>query len=532
MLSPEGWALGRKERPSLRNRIAELEAFQSSPLLNGTYSSSDKWLSNLSLKTCSIGAPTTSEGKLITPFPLLCCTLKYWKMLSYAHNSCNPSLCVFASSSLIVLLLFLESQHLFCIVATKTGCMLHVLCMPAGGFWEPLKRAALFYETLSPQRCLGTDEISIGISMQRDIWALEYGMASRVEASKILSRAAAVQNPRILCALSTPGPDGALILKCWGQWWDSTICVCAHLTHAHAAFQTPAEALQGQSAERIKNRKAQERVGGRANPALFFLLSADPLSFFLLPAEPVAFHHWLREWEPTTPDQALLGRGGIQPVLLPVWYLRYCAGAQCLKNTSFPAFSTSAVPRKAAEPGWAADSPAGREAGAAVGQRAPFRGQCPDSDSHTPGLMCKQETDSPCLLAVCLLGATWNWLEEASCNLARVRGLDDIKVLAGGGSLQNYQQKRMHGKREVRGPWGGLRWAPGMVGSCQRGRGSPFRPSVFMLNIMLSIGEGGFWEGTVKGRTGWFPAECVEEVQMRQFDARLGKTLSVGRGGD
>ncbi|KAK9400389.1 SH3 and multiple ankyrin repeat domains protein 3 [Crotalus adamanteus] len=37
---------------------------------------------------------------------------------------------------------------------------------------------------------------------------------------------------------------------------------------------------------------------------------------------------------------------------------------------------------------------------------------------------------------------------------------------------------------------------------------------------MLSIGEGGFWEGTVKGRTGWFPAECVEEVQMRQFDAR------------
>ncbi len=40
---------------------------------------------------------------------------------------------------------------------------------------------------------------------------------------------------------------------------------------------------------------------------------------------------------------------------------------------------------------------------------------------------------------------------------------------------------------------------------------------------MLSIGEGGFWEGTVKGRTGWFPADCVEEVQMRQFDPRLGK---------
>ncbi|MBN3278232.1 SHAN2 protein, partial [Polyodon spathula] len=40
---------------------------------------------------------------------------------------------------------------------------------------------------------------------------------------------------------------------------------------------------------------------------------------------------------------------------------------------------------------------------------------------------------------------------------------------------------------------------------------------------VLSIGEGGFWEGTVKGRTGWFPAECVEEVQMRQYDPRQGK---------
>nr|XP_014336161.1 PREDICTED: SH3 and multiple ankyrin repeat domains protein 3 [Bos mutus] len=40
------------------------------------------------------------------------------------------------------------------------------------------------------------------------------------------------------------------------------------------------------------------------------------------------------------------------------------------------------------------------------------------------------------------------------------------------------------------------------------------------LGTVLSIGEGGFWEGTVKGRTGWFPADCVEEVQMRQYDAR------------
>ncbi|XP_031158336.1 SH3 and multiple ankyrin repeat domains protein 3-like [Sander lucioperca] len=38
---------------------------------------------------------------------------------------------------------------------------------------------------------------------------------------------------------------------------------------------------------------------------------------------------------------------------------------------------------------------------------------------------------------------------------------------------------------------------------------------------VLSIGEGGFWEGNVKGRTGWFPADCIEEVQMRQYDPRL-----------
>ncbi|XP_041938568.1 SH3 and multiple ankyrin repeat domains protein 1-like isoform X2 [Alosa sapidissima] len=29
---------------------------------------------------------------------------------------------------------------------------------------------------------------------------------------------------------------------------------------------------------------------------------------------------------------------------------------------------------------------------------------------------------------------------------------------------------------------------------------------------VLSVGDGGFWEGTVKGRTGWFPSDCVEEV--------------------
>uniref|UniRef100_A0A8C4JHH9 SH3 and multiple ankyrin repeat domains 3 n=1 Tax=Dromaius novaehollandiae TaxID=8790 RepID=A0A8C4JHH9_DRONO len=49
---------------------------------------------------------------------------------------------------------------------------------------------------------------------------------------------------------------------------------------------------------------------------------------------------------------------------------------------------------------------------------------------------------------------------------------------------------------------------------------SLFLITCFFLSTVLSIGEGGFWEGTVKGRTGWFPAECVEEVQMRQYDPR------------
>uniref|UniRef100_A0A667XB97 SH3 and multiple ankyrin repeat domains protein 1 n=1 Tax=Myripristis murdjan TaxID=586833 RepID=A0A667XB97_9TELE len=37
---------------------------------------------------------------------------------------------------------------------------------------------------------------------------------------------------------------------------------------------------------------------------------------------------------------------------------------------------------------------------------------------------------------------------------------------------------------------------------------------------VLSVGEGGFWEGTVRGRTGWFPSDCVEEVAPRSQDSR------------
>ncbi|XP_022598074.1 SH3 and multiple ankyrin repeat domains protein 1-like [Seriola dumerili] len=37
---------------------------------------------------------------------------------------------------------------------------------------------------------------------------------------------------------------------------------------------------------------------------------------------------------------------------------------------------------------------------------------------------------------------------------------------------------------------------------------------------VLSVGEGGYWEGTVKGRTGWFPSDCVEEVAGFSKDNR------------
>jgi len=40
--------------------------------------------------------------------------------------------------------------------------------------------------------------------------------------------------------------------------------------------------------------------------------------------------------------------------------------------------------------------------------------------------------------------------------------------------------------------------------------------------LVLSIGEGGYWEGTVRGRTGWFPSDCVEEVMLRSQENRSG----------
>ncbi|NXP81000.1 SHAN2 protein, partial [Ramphastos sulfuratus] len=37
---------------------------------------------------------------------------------------------------------------------------------------------------------------------------------------------------------------------------------------------------------------------------------------------------------------------------------------------------------------------------------------------------------------------------------------------------------------------------------------------------VLSIGEGGFWEGSTRGHVGWFPAECVEEVQCKPSESK------------
>ena len=35
---------------------------------------------------------------------------------------------------------------------------------------------------------------------------------------------------------------------------------------------------------------------------------------------------------------------------------------------------------------------------------------------------------------------------------------------------------------------------------------------LYLSVSVLSVGEGGYWEGTAKGRTGWFPSDCVQEV--------------------
>ncbi|XP_049669524.1 SH3 and multiple ankyrin repeat domains protein 3 isoform X2 [Accipiter gentilis] len=72
-------------------------------------------------------------------------------------------------------------------------------------------------------------------------------------------------------------------------------------------------------------------------------------------------------------------------------------------------------------------------------------------------------------------------------------------------------------------------YAPQGEGEIQLNRGEAVKEEQ-LRELVLSIGEGGFWEGTVKGRTGWFPAECVEEVQMRQYDPRQVFPRTAGTG--
>lgn len=57
------------------------------------------------------------------------------------------------------------------------------------------------------------------------------------------------------------------------------------------------------------------------------------------------------------------------------------------------------------------------------------------------------------------------------------------------------------------------------------------RLSFYLSVSVLSVGEGGYWEGTVKGRTGWFPSDCVEEVASLTKDNRSGTTQRMGSSG-
>ncbi|OCT70846.1 hypothetical protein XELAEV_18037770mg [Xenopus laevis] len=43
---------------------------------------------------------------------------------------------------------------------------------------------------------------------------------------------------------------------------------------------------------------------------------------------------------------------------------------------------------------------------------------------------------------------------------------------------------------------------------------------------VLSVGEGGFWEGNAKGRTGWFPSDCVEEIATKPQEGKQGIVVS------
>lgn len=52
--------------------------------------------------------------------------------------------------------------------------------------------------------------------------------------------------------------------------------------------------------------------------------------------------------------------------------------------------------------------------------------------------------------------------------------------------------------------------------------------SLSRLGPVLSIGEGGFWEGSARGQVGWFPADCVEEIPAKATDERSCKSNHLG----
>lgn len=52
--------------------------------------------------------------------------------------------------------------------------------------------------------------------------------------------------------------------------------------------------------------------------------------------------------------------------------------------------------------------------------------------------------------------------------------------------------------------------------------------SLLPLGPVLSIGEGGFWEGSARGQVGWFPADCVEEIPAKATEERNCKSNHLG----
>lgn len=78
-------------------------------------------------------------------------------------------------------------------------------------------------------------------------------------------------------------------------------------------------------------------------------------------------------------------------------------------------------------------------------------------------------------------------------------------------------------------------WPAGTLGQRHGGPAHPPAPRAWLLPLMpclslslvLSIGEGGFWEGSARGHIGWFPAECVEEVQCKPKDSQAGKARAA-----